>query len=121
MTFSTPALPRFLALYGALYGAFGVLSPYLPTLLADRGLGPESIGVLLAAGTAVRLVAGPAAGRLADRLDAPALVLAACCGAAALASFGYLTARGLAMLLAVAVGHAAMLAPLAPLTDSLAL
>jgi hypothetical protein len=27
------ALPAFLALYGALYAAFGVQSPYLPSLL----------------------------------------------------------------------------------------
>ena len=58
------ALAPFLILFAALYAGFGVLSPYLPALLDDRGLRPEAIGMVLAAGTAVRLAAGPAAGRL---------------------------------------------------------
>jgi hypothetical protein len=48
-----------------------VQSPYLPSLLSSRDLRPEAIALVLAASTAVRLVAGPVAGRLADRLDAP--------------------------------------------------
>ena len=59
------ALPPFLILFAALYAGFGVQWPYLPALLDDRGLRPEVIGVVLAAGTAVRLAAGPVAGRLA--------------------------------------------------------
>ena len=56
------ALAPFLILFAALYAGFGVQSPYLPALLDDRGLRPEAIGMVLAAGTAVRLAAGPAAG-----------------------------------------------------------
>jgi PPP family 3-phenylpropionic acid transporter len=72
-TFSrpAPALFRFLILYAALYAGFGVQSPYLPSLLESRDLRPEAIALVLAAGSAVRLVAGPATGHLADRLDAP--------------------------------------------------
>jgi PPP family 3-phenylpropionic acid transporter len=98
-----------------------VHSPYFPTLLGDRGLGPEAIGVVLAAGTAIRLVAGPAAGRMADLLQAPKAVLACCLVAAALIGPGFLPARGFWLLLAVGLLHAAALAPLAPLTDTLAL
>ena len=32
------ALPRFLLLYTALYGAFGVASPFLPALVNARGV-----------------------------------------------------------------------------------
>jgi len=64
----TPALPRFVLLYGTLFAAFGAASPFLPSLLQERGLGPSAIGLVLACGTAVRLLAGPAGGRLADRL-----------------------------------------------------
>jgi MFS transporter, PPP family, 3-phenylpropionic acid transporter len=67
--FSRPALSRFLILYAALYAGFGVQSPYLPSLLESRDLRPEAIALVLAAGSAVRLVAGPAAGRLTDRLS----------------------------------------------------
>ena len=86
--FPNAALSRFLVLYGALYAGFGVQSPYLPSLLDSRDLRPEAIALVLAAGTAVRLAAGPAAGRLADRLDAPELILALCAAAAALIALG---------------------------------
>ncbi|MGB9648283.1 MAG: MFS transporter [Stellaceae bacterium] len=117
VAFSHP-LWRFLSLYGALYAGFGVLSPYLPSLLESRKLGPEAIALVLGAGTAIRLIAGPAAGRLADILDAPKAVLAACSVAAAL---GYLQGTGLLLLFVVGVLQSTALAPLAPLTDTLAL
>ena len=120
VAFSHP-LWRFLCLYGALYAGFGVLSPYLPTLLESRNLGPEAIALVLGAGTAIRLIAGPVAGRLADILDAPKAVLAACSVAAALIALGYLQGTGLLLLFVVGVLQSAALAPLAPLTDTLAL
>src|SRR3984893_17197854 len=66
-------------------------------------------------------LAGPAAGRLADRLDAPKVILSLCSAVAALIALGYLPARGLWLLFAVGVFHSAALAPLAPLSDTLAL
>ena len=120
VAFSHP-LWRFLSLYGALYAGFGVLSPYLPSLLESRNLGPEAIALVLGAGTAIRLIAGPVAGRLADILDAPKAVLAACSVAAALIALGYLQGTGLLLLFVVGVLQSAALAPLAPLTDTLAL
>jgi PPP family 3-phenylpropionic acid transporter len=119
--FSRAALSRFLILYGTLYAGFGVQSPYLPSLLDSRNLRPEAIALVLAVGTAVRLAVGPAAGRLADRLDAPKPILAFCSAAAALIALGYLLAQDLWPLLAVGVFHSAALAPLAPLSDTLAL
>ena len=115
------ALAPFLILFAALYAGFGVQSPYLPALLDDRGLRPEAIGMVLAAGTAVRLAAGPAAGRLADRLDAAKLVFAGCAVSAALMALLYLLAQGFWPLFAVGLLQAAALAPLAPLCDTLAL
>jgi MFS transporter, PPP family, 3-phenylpropionic acid transporter len=96
-------------------------STHLPSLLESRDLRPEAIALVLAAGSAVRLVAGPAAGRLADRLDAPKVILSLCSAVAALIALGYLPARGLWLLFAVGVFHSAALAPLAPLSDTLAL
>ena len=121
IAFSRPALSRFLILYAALYAGFGVQSPYLPSLLESRDLRPEAIALVLAAGSAVRLAAGPAAGRLADRLAAPKVILSLCSAVAALVALGYLPARGLWLLFAVGVFHSAALAPLAPLSDTLAL
>ena len=68
---SRSVLYRFLILYGSLYAGFGVQSPYLPILLDNRHLPPETIALALAAGTAMRLMAAQAVARLADRLDAP--------------------------------------------------
>jgi hypothetical protein len=42
-------LYRFLILYGSLYAGFGVQSPYLPILLDNRHLRPETIALALAA------------------------------------------------------------------------
>ena len=114
-------LPRFLALYGALFAAFGVASPFFAAFLAGRALGPEAIGVVLAAGTAVRLLAGPLGARLADRLAAPRLVLVGFIAAASCIAFLYLPAQGVWLLLLVSVAHASVLAPINPIADALAL
>ncbi len=114
-------LPRFLALYSVLFAAFGVASPFLPGLLQQDGLSPAALGVVLAGGTAIRLLAGPAGGRLADRTGRPAAILCGMTAAAAVLALGYGPARGLPLLLLVSVTHAAVLAPLTPLADALAL
>ena len=77
--------------------------------------------MVLAAGAAVRLAAGPAAGRPADRLDAAKLVFAGCVVVAALMALLYLSAQRFWPLFAVGLLQAAALAPLAPLCDTLAL
>jgi PPP family 3-phenylpropionic acid transporter len=113
-------LARFLALYTVLFAAFGVVSPFLAAYLAAKGLSATAIGAVLAAGTAVRLVAGPVGGRLADRFGAPRLVLVCSLAASACIAYGYLPAAGFAALLAVSVAHASVLAPVTPLADALA-
>jgi PPP family 3-phenylpropionic acid transporter len=114
-------LPRFLVLYSALFAAFGVASPFLPALLLQDGLDPTAIGIVLAAGTAIRLIAGPLGGQIADRTGRPALTLAGFTAAAAVIALGYAPARGLPLLLLVSVAHATVLAPLTPVADALAL
>ncbi len=52
----------YLLLFASLYAGFGVQSPYLPSLLQEHGLGPDAIGVVLAAGTGIRLAAGSGSG-----------------------------------------------------------
>ena len=79
---------RFLVLYGTMFAAFGVASPFLPALLHDRGLGPSQIGAVLAAGTAVRLITGPTISRLADRFGTHKRTLAVLLGMAAVIAFG---------------------------------
>jgi PPP family 3-phenylpropionic acid transporter len=114
-------LPRFLLLYAGLFAAFGVASPFLPALLIQDGLSPNLLGLVLAGGTAIRLLAGPVGGRIADRAGRPAVVLASFTAAAAVIALGYVPARGWLLLLLVSVMHAAVLAPVTPVADALAL
>jgi PPP family 3-phenylpropionic acid transporter len=115
------ALLGFISLYAALFSAFGFSSPFLPAFLAERGLEPEQLGVVLGAGTALRLVCGPVAARLADRFHFLRAELAVCAVLAAGAALLYLAAHGFWILMAVSLLQAAALAPLVPLADALSL
>jgi MFS family permease len=114
-------LLRFLLLYGMLYCSFGLSSPFLPAFLASRGIGSEWLGFLIGGGTAVRLLSAPFAGRLADVFGAFRLELALFAISAAVASLLYLPAHYFWLLALVNLTQAAMLAPLVPLSDALAL
>jgi MFS transporter, PPP family, 3-phenylpropionic acid transporter len=114
-------LLRVLLLYATLYCSFGLSSPFLPEFLTLRGVEPEWLGVLLGAGTAVRLISAPLAGRLADVFGAFRLELTLFAIFAAVASLLYLPAHSLWLLILVNLTQAALLAPLVPLSDALAL
>src|SRR5262245_55341182 len=114
-------LLRFIALYAALFGAFGLSSPFMPAFLVERGLGAEQLGVVLAATTAVRLVSGTVAGRLADRFHFLRAELALCAVLAAGAALLYLAAHGFWTIMAISLLQVVALAPLVPLADALSL
>jgi PPP family 3-phenylpropionic acid transporter len=114
-------LTRFILLYAAMYAAFGVASPFLPSFLSARGLPPEQLGLMLGAGTAFRLLTAPVAGRIGDLIQALRVVLVICTALAASATLGYLAAHELWILLCVSLLHAASLAPVTILADALAL
>lgn len=116
----TTTLFAFLFLYTALYLAYGTQSAYLPAFLQSHGLAIEQIGLVLAAGTVVRIGVGPLTGRLADYLQARKQLLAVAACLSALIGFGYNLAFGFAALLAVSMLHAGATASLAPLSDALA-
>lgn len=114
-------LLRFVALYALMYGAFGVSSPFLPAFFEGRGLTPEQLGALFGAGTAIRLISGPACGRLADRTQALRGVLAGCALLAAAVAAGLLAVTDVPALFAISFLHGAALAPITTLADALAL
>ena len=113
--------PDFVIFYVTLYAAFGALSPFLPAFLQSHQLRYEEIGFVLGAGTAVRLIAGPAAGRVADRMQCPRMVFAVCTTCAALFALSNLTLQMFWPLLAATILWSASIAPAAPLADALAL
>jgi MFS transporter, PPP family, 3-phenylpropionic acid transporter len=106
---------------GALRSMLGAASPFLPALLHERGLGPSEIGAVLAAGTAVRLITGPAISRVADRLGKHRKTLAVLVAMAAVIAFGYGLPAGFAIFLLVSVAHASALAPIVPIADAMTL
>jgi hypothetical protein len=69
--------------------------------LRGRGLGPEELGIVLGAATAVRLVCGPIAGRVADRFQLFRAELAVCALVAAGAALLYFTVHGFWAVIAV--------------------
>jgi PPP family 3-phenylpropionic acid transporter len=115
----TPA-PRFALIFATQFAAVGVILPFLPAVLAGHGLSPEQVGAVLAVGAAVRLVAGPLGGRIADATGDAPKVLAAAAAAAALAACGFLLPAGFILLLLVQAVHSAAIAPIVPLTDAVA-
>ncbi|WP_419896333.1 MFS transporter [Roseomonas sp. USHLN139] len=114
------ALP-YLALYGAIFAGIGVVQPFLPAFLGSRGLTAEQIALALALGSGVRLVAGPAAGRWADSLSDPRLLLGLMALVAAAAASGFLVVAGFLGFLAAQLLLNAASAPLVPLSDTLCL
>src|SRR5215475_3165796 len=115
------ALPRFMLLYAAMYAAFGVASPFLPALVNARGVPAAQLGLVLSAGTAIRLLTAPLAGRLGDLIQGLRVVLVVCLVLAAVVTLGYGPAQGFGPFLVLSLGHAATLAPVTILADALAL
>ena len=109
-----------LLLFGLIYAGFGVFSPYLPPLLASRGLDPQTIGLALAAGTLVKLAITPLLARHADRRKRVVLTLALALLASGVAVASYAFPVGGAALVALTLIQAAVLAPAAPFADAVA-
>lgn len=114
-------LRSFVVLYVLMYAAFGVASPFWPRFFETRGMSPEQIGLLLGLGTIVRLIAGPVAARVADRLQQLRHVLAAAAALAACLALGLPWAGGFWILLIVRLCHEAALTPTTSLADALTL
>ena len=101
----------YVLLYVALYGAFGVASPFWPKLFESKGMTLQQIGWILAAGLTMRLVAGPLVGRLADVLASLRLVLAVSVLTAATAAAAFSAINTFWFVLLIALVQAAALAP----------
>ena len=115
------ASARFALLFAAQFAAIGVMMPFLPAVLAGHGLGPSEIALVLAGGSAVRLLAAPVIGRGADGLGDPRRVLVLAAVLAAGAVSGFALAQGFAALLLVNLLYSLCMAPVVPLSDALCL
>jgi MFS transporter, PPP family, 3-phenylpropionic acid transporter len=108
-------LLSFILLYTTLYAGFGMVSPFLPTLLQSRGLQPDQIGLVLALST------GPAGVRSTRRPDRGSLWRAMRSLCLLRGGSRPLPAHTFGSVLAVSVIYAAMLAPLTTIADALSL
>jgi PPP family 3-phenylpropionic acid transporter len=106
--------------YVALFFLMGIHLPYWPVFLADRGMDPDRIGVLLGVGMWARLVA-PFVGAWADRHGrAPRLATALAVGVLlSLAAFSF--ADGFVALFVLSGLLGLAFAPIMPLVDGFAL
>lgn len=111
---------RVAALFAAYFFGLGLFLPYFPLVLAEAGLSPAEIGTVLALPLAVRLIANPLVGALADRYARPGPALAVLSALAALGFAGLAAVSGfwsIALLLAVT---SLAWGPIVPLSDALA-
>src|SRR5262249_45387401 len=113
-------LLTFVATYALLYAGFGMQSPFVPALLRDSGFQTRQLGLALAAAMVVRVIAGPFVAHAADFVRRHTLLLFACALLAALATISLLLTRNIAASLSIVLLHAAMLGPIAPISDALA-
>ena len=114
-------LAKFIAVYTALYSAYGVVSPFLPAYFGSRGLTAPQIATVIGLGTALRLVSGPLIGRLADRQRTWRSALSICAGGAGAAALAYVWAHAFAAFLLVSLAQSVLLAPLTPIADAMTL
>ncbi|HYM30687.1 MAG TPA: MFS transporter [Candidatus Cybelea sp.] len=107
--------------YTTMFSIGGVHLPYWPVWLASHGQGAAGIGVLIAAGVCVRIVANPWVAHMADRLGErrrPIVLL----GWISLASFSlFAFAPDFAWLVAISLLFGFTWAPVGPLFDNLTL
>ncbi|MBS0376513.1 MAG: MFS transporter [Proteobacteria bacterium] len=116
-----PGAAAFAAAYGAFFAAGGVFLPFWPAHLAALGLGPATIGALLALVHGLRLVAPLGAAALADRHGHRRGILRALGVLGALAGLVLGMARSPAALVAGLVLYGIAVHGVLPLLDAQAL
>ena len=109
----------YILLYAAMYGAFGVASPFWPKFFETKALTSQQIGLILGAAMVVRLAAGPLVGRLADLTRSLRLVLATCAALAAGMAAALSLANTFWLLFLITSLQAAALAPTTSIADAL--
>lgn len=127
----TPALPaapaskfspgfRVGLFFVALFAVPGVHLPFWAVWLQSRGLDPTQISIMLSSAILLRLVAAPLAAHIVDKSGERRRAIQLCSWASLVVFVGFAWADGFAALLLVGIVHALVWAPIAPLTENLA-
>lgn len=112
---------RLALFYAAVFGFVGISLPFWPVWLAAEGLGAAEIGLLITAGTWVRIVVPPMIAHIADRRGERKRVVVVLAAAAFGVHLLFLVADGFAGLLAVSILAAIAFTAIIPMGENLAL
>ncbi len=107
--------------YAAAFGFVGVSLPFWPVWLADKGLDAAQIGLLITAGTWVRIAVPALVAHVADRRGERKQVMVLLAVAAFAVHLLFLAAEGFAALLAISILAAVAFTPIIPMGENLAL
>jgi len=114
-----PALTiRYAAFYGGFFLTAGILLPFWPLWLENRGLGAVQIGIILALGPWVRVLTNPMVAQVADRSGRAKTVLAIFAGLSLLAFAGFIPAQGFWWILAISLVAAICFPAMLPIGES---
>ncbi|MDM7945369.1 MAG: 3-phenylpropionate MFS transporter [Oceanibaculum nanhaiense] len=110
---------RMAGFYGAYFTVAGIYLPFWPVWLAHREMNPTEIGVLLAVGSIVKIVANLFFARIADRTGRTKLVVIGLglASVLTLAAFGLVNGFAAFLILSLLVG--AVFSPMMPLGESI--
>lgn len=104
--------------YAAMFIGFGLHQPFFPVWLKTKGLADAQVGMILAGGQLVRLLATPVVTYLADKAGTLSYAIVICCFATAVAFIGVALADGFTMILIGVILTGLVWSPLVPLTDA---
>lgn len=112
---------RLALFYAAVFGFVGISLPFWPVWLTAKGLGAAEIGLLITAGTWVRIVVPPMVAHIADRRGERKRVVVVLAALAFVVHLLFLAADGFAGLLAVSILAAIAFTPIIPMGENLSL
>ncbi len=107
--------------FGGMFLVIGILMPFWPVWLSSKGLNASEIGLVLAAGSVVRVFVSPLVARLCDRLGErkrPIIVLSI---ASLLLFLPFALLDDFLPILILQACFAGLLGPMMPLSDSLSM
>ena len=112
---------RLALFYAAVFLFVGVSLPFWPVWLSAKGLSATEIGLLITAGSWIRIAAPQIAAHVADRRGRRRGVLILLAGASLAVHLLFLVAEGFAALLAVSILAAIAFTPIIPMGENMTL
>ncbi len=107
--------------FGGMFLVIGIMMPFWPVWLSSKGLSPSEIGMVIAAGSIVRVFVSPVVARLCDRLGERKRPIIALSMGAFLLFLPFALLDNFIPILMLQACFAGLLGPLMPLSDSLSM